>query len=57
MNKNDAAIIKVLADLGLYKEYELSDNQEYQVQRALDSDAIFLDDIEKLFQKSSDTSN
>lgn len=49
MKEKDAAVIKVLADIGMTDEPELSPEQEEQLKRALDPDEQFLYDVEKLF--------
>jgi len=51
MNKKDAAIIKVLSDIGYEEPSELSPEQEEILQRALDPEKDFLDSVEKLFNK------
>ena len=51
MNKKDAEVIKVLADLGLRKEPELTDDQLEMLKRAQHPEAFFLDDVEKLFKE------
>lgn len=50
MKEKDAAVIKVLADIGYADEPELTPDQEEQLKRALDPDEQFLHDVEKLFQ-------
>ncbi len=49
MNKHDAAVIKVLSDIGSSKEPTLSPEQENMLQRALDPEKEFLYSVEKLF--------
>lgn len=51
MNEIDAKVIKVLTDLKLRKEQQLSSEQEQILKRALDSEETFLHDVEKLFNK------
>jgi len=49
MDKKEAAIIKVLNDIGLIKEPELSQEQEKLLARALDPEEEFLHSVKKLF--------
>ena len=49
MKEKDAAIIKVLSDIGYSDEPELTTGQEEQFERALDPEKQFLHDVEKLF--------
>jgi len=49
MKEKDAAIIKVLSDIGYADEPELTPEQEKQFSRALDPEKQFLHDVEKLF--------
>lgn len=49
MKKKDAAVIKVLSDIGMTDEPELTPEQENQFARALDPEKQFLYDVEKLF--------
>jgi len=51
MNKKDAATIKALAELGLRKEPELTDDQLEMLKRAQNPEDFFLDDVEKLFKR------
>ena len=51
MKEKDAAVIKVLADIGAIDEPELTPDQEELLKRALDPDEQFLHDVEKLFKK------
>ena len=55
MNNQDPAIIKILSDMGMAEEPELSPEQEEILQRALDPEKEFLHSVEKLFntKKSS----
>ncbi len=53
MNKHDAAVIKVLSDIGSSKEPKLSDEQENMLQRALDPEKEFLYSVEKLFKNNN----
>lgn len=53
MDKKEAAIIKVLNDVGQVEEPVLSPEQEQMLTRALDPEAEFLHCIKKLF-KSED---
>lgn len=55
MESKDATIIKVLSDLDLRSEPELSPEQEQMLKRALTPDASFLDAVEQLFSSSSIT--
>jgi len=48
----DSAVIKVLSDIKLRDEPELTPDQEEMLRRALDPDLQFLDDVEKLFNPS-----
>ena len=52
MNKKDAAIEKILHELGHKSEPDLSPEQEEMLQRALDPEKQYLHDIERLFTKS-----
>lgn len=54
MNEKDAAIKKTLAELGLIKEPELSPEEEHTLQQALDLDAKFYADVERIFSKTLD---
>jgi len=49
MKEKDAAIIKVLSDIGYTDEPELTTEQENQFSRALDPEKQFLYDVERLF--------
>ena len=49
MKDKDAAIIKVLSDVGYTDEPELTPEQEEQFERALDPEKQFLHDVERLF--------
>lgn len=49
MKKKDAAVIKVLSDIGYTDESELTTEQENHLARALDPEKQFLYDVEKLF--------
>lgn len=51
MNKQDAAVIKVLSDISIEKEQILSPEQEEMLSRALDPEKDFLASIEDLFNK------
>ena len=51
MNKQDAAIIKVLSDIGSKEEPLLSPEQEEILARALDPEKEFLHSVERLFNK------
>jgi len=53
MNKHDAAVIKVLSDIRVTKEPELSKEQEEMLQRALDPEKEFLYSVEKLFNNNN----
>lgn len=50
MNKKDAAVEKVLADIGFREEPDLTPEQEEILQRALDPEEQFLYDVEQLFK-------
>lgn len=50
MIDKDAATIKVLAELGLREEEPLDDDELEILQRALNPDDFWLDDVEKLFK-------
>lgn len=52
MSKQDAAVTKVLVDLGLRKEPELTPSEEDQLTNALDPELQYLQDIEDLFTPS-----
>jgi len=49
MKDKDAAIIKVLSDIGYTDEPELTPDQQEQFERALDPEKQFLHDVEQLF--------
>ena len=49
MNKKDASVIKVLADLNLSDKTELTPEQEELLKLAMDPDEQFLHDVETLF--------
>jgi len=51
MNKKDAAITKVLSDLGYEEEPTLSPEQEEMLDRALDPEKEFMHSVERLFNK------
>jgi hypothetical protein len=51
MKRKDAAVIKVLSDIGATEEPELTPAQEFQLKRALDPEEQFLHDVEKLYVK------
>jgi len=53
MNEKDAQVIKILADLKIGDQPELSDEQEEMLRLALDPEAQYLANIEKLFTKTS----
>lgn len=48
---SDTVIIKVLAELNLRKEPELTSEQEEMLKRAQNPEALFLDDVENLFKR------
>jgi len=48
MNKHEAAVIKVLADLNIGDEPTLTPEQEDMLARALDPEKEFLHSVEKL---------
>ena len=50
MNKKDSAAIKVLTQLGLRKQPQLTPEQEQQLTLAQDPGKQFLNDVEKLFK-------
>ncbi len=52
MKDNDAAVIKVLNDIGYTDEPDLSASQEEQFQRACDPEQQFLYDVEQLFNEN-----
>lgn len=52
MDKQEAAVIKVLNDIGVREEPQLSPEQEEMLARALDPEKDFMDRVEKLFKKS-----
>jgi len=52
MNEKDATIQKVLAELGLKEEPELSPEQEELLKTALDPELQRLASIEKLFKQN-----
>jgi len=54
MEQKDLTIIKVLSDLGLRSEPELSPEQEDMLQRALDPELQFIHDVQKLFKKDEE---
>lgn len=51
MNKHEATVIKVLADLNVSDEPTLTQDQEDMLARALDPEKEFLHSVEKLFNK------
>ena len=51
MNKQDAAIIKILSDVGVKEEPTLTPEQEEMLARALDPEKDFLHSVEQLFNK------
>jgi len=51
MNKKDAEVIKILSQLGMRDERQLTPKEEQDFQTALDPDLMFLDDVERLFAK------
>ena len=51
MNKQDAAVIKVLSDIGSNEEPTLSPEQEEMLARALDPEKEFMHSVERLFNK------
>ncbi len=55
MNKKEAAVIKLLAELGLAKESKLSDEEADMLSRALDPEKEFLHAVEKLFNGDKKT--
>jgi hypothetical protein len=52
MNKKDAAVTKILADLKLVDDTQLSPEQERVLQNALDPELQYLQDVEDLFNQS-----
>jgi len=52
MNKQDAAVIKILSDIGLEEEPTLSPEQEEMLTRALDPEKQFIHSVEQLFNKN-----
>ncbi len=54
MTKKDCAVEKVLAELGLRDEPELSAEQEEMLQRALDPEKEFLYQVEQLYKKDDE---
>ncbi len=57
MNDKDAAVIKVLNDIGYTEEPELSPEQEEMLKRACDPEQQFLYDVKNLFNQSDKSSN
>lgn len=53
MNKKDAAVIKVLSQLNLRKEPQLTPEQQKQLQDAKDPQAQFLDQVQKTFSDNT----
>ena len=51
MNKQDAAIEKILSDIGIKEEPTLTPEQEEMLARALDPEKDFFGSIEHLFNK------
>ena len=49
MSKKDAAITKVLSDLGLRDEPELTPDELKRLETALDPELQYLQDVEDLF--------
>lgn len=54
MNEKDAHVKKVLAELGLKDEPQLSPEQEELLKQALDPELQYQADIIKIFQKPLD---
>jgi hypothetical protein len=52
MNKKDAAITKVLSDIGIEEEPVLSPEEEEMLARALDPEKEFQHAVEQLFNKN-----
>ena len=50
MKGKDAAVVKVLSDIGFIEEIELTPEQEEMLKRALDPEEQFMHDVEKLFR-------
>jgi len=54
MNKKDCAVEKVLAELGLRNEPELTAEQEEMLKRALDPEQEYLYQVKKLFSQDEE---
>ena len=50
MINKDAAVIATLAELGLREEKPLDDDELEMLQRALNPDDFWLDDVENIFK-------
>lgn len=59
MNEKDAAVIKVLAELGLYKQLDLTKEQQQIFDRAVNKDKQdqFYDDLLKIFGENNGRNN
>lgn len=51
MNDKDAHVTKILADLGLKDQPELTPEQEEMLKRALDPELQFAHDIKRIFNQ------
>lgn len=57
MNTKDAAVAKILAELGLSKEKSFTDDEEYAWKYATDADFRYSEDIKKTFAPTQTTEN
>ena len=57
MDKKDASVAKILAELGLgkYKEDTLTDEDEYAWKYATDADFRFAEDVKKTYSQPQST--
>lgn len=55
MNKKDASIIKILAELNSDKNDELSEDDEYAWKYATDADFRFAEDVKRAFDTTQPT--
>lgn len=53
MNEKDVAVIKSLAELGLYKEIPLTSDQELLFKRSIDPEEEFLHQVQQIFQRDT----
>ena len=51
MNKKDAAVAKILAELGLVKEKPLTEEEELALKYATDAEYRFVEDTKRIFSQ------